>query len=174
MSERNSRGKFKRKQPDNDSGSKLEESKSPPASKRIPPIAPSKRSPGAGRPTIEAAKLKRGHGIAIDSYPEAMEAVRQRALGGQYPAKCPGCGQEYEIAVPGDKDMLKLLVERAGGKAGAPAGKDGDNEVLSNTRLVRYAQQVADYMDALHNVNLQPLERSVASIPEKPAELQDA
>jgi hypothetical protein len=179
MSERNSRGKFKRGGLKTSGVDNVETSVSPPASgasKNSPPHAAkgTPRAPGGGRPTIEASKLKRGHGIAIDSFPEAMEAVRQRALGGQYPARCPGCGQEFEVAVPGDKDMLKLLVERAGGKAGAPSGKEADPDVLSNSRLVRYAQQVQDYLEALRNVNLRPLERSVSSVPPKPSEIEES
>jgi len=147
----------------------------PGASKGInlPTAQTNKRRPGGGRKRKGVTLVNRGNDIALNAFPEAMQAAVERALGGTYPALCTKCGAKIEVNVPGDKELLKLVIERGGGKVttGTVTPGEGSGE-LTNGQLVRYSRMIQDWMDSVANTDTRDLEREVARAPEQPVELE--
>ena len=135
--------------------------------------APSAKKKRSRRPK-HTTLVTQGNTIALEAFPKAMEAAVERALGGTYPALCTKCGAKLEVNVPGDKELLKLIIERGGGKVSAGTATPGEaSGELTNGQLVKYARMIQDWMDSVANVDTRPLEREVARMPEGQPEPED-
>lgn len=134
-------------------------------SENPPPADKKKRSRRPKHTTL----VTQGNTIALEAFPKAMEAAVERALGGTYPSLCTKCGAKLEVNVPGDKELLKLIIERGGGKVSVAGAAPGEaSGELTNGQLVKYARMIVDWLDATANVDTRPLEREIAHMPEQP------